>query len=598
MIIVAASNASAQSKTIASFTCGGASDQKVINQAIAALPAGVGGRVLLTEGSFKIDGPIVIDSDYVTIEGAGYGSYIYPQSPSVSMPAMIQIGATRNVSRVSVRSLRLYGGRDQGMASGNAIDVNGNNTDVRDIYIRQAAGNGIVLGSINSSNVFEQYLDNVYVQAPANDGIVMEQTVSDSELVRCIVVGGQQPVSETSMTLQPGAFGRHGFNLMGTNLKLTFCHAYFCLWSIYSTSWGMQVVGGEYETNVTGGIYQGNRSPDGLIMGALFYDNPGDCIKLDTSVSNHRIIGNSFVPGPRNGLPANAIELNGAVNNVVSSNVIYDVASGGNAIYAHGNASGNTIVGNSISPGGASPTGNGGNAVTLYDSATLNQVIANTLAGSVQERPGGAGTPSFNCIEDNTTVYGGAGVTLIGRGSAEDPINVPWQPGDNNLLLGSWDPALSPANTQLTAGVLYLVRLGARDDALTVSRLWWNVFTAGAGASRGTFTGLYDSTGALVASSADIGSSLAAAGPVAATLRTPYAMSRGQFVWAAIVCNLATTQPSLSKGTGGQTLAEIGNVPVTQARFATNGSGLTALPATITPSHNIFTAQTLWAGAS
>ena len=598
MITVAASNASSQSKSHADFVCGGASDQTVINQAINALPAGVGGRVLLTEGSFKIGGPIVLDADYLTLEGAGYGTYIYPQSPTVSMPAMIQLGATRNVSRVSLRSLRLYGGRDQGIASGNAIVVNGSNTDVRDIWIRQAASSGIVLGSINSSTVLEQYLDNVYVQAPASDGIVMEKTVADSEMVRCIVAGGQQPVSMSSMALQPGAFGRYGFNLMGTNLKLTFCHGYFCLWSIYSTSWGMQVLGGEFETNQIGAIYQGNRSPDGVIMSCMFYDNPTNCIKLDTGVSNHRILGNSFVPGPRGGLPAMAIELNGASNSIVGSNVIYQVAANGNGIYAHGNASGNTMVANSISPEGTSPTGNGGNAVTLYDSATLNQVIANTLAGSVQERAGGSGTPSFNTIEDNTIVYSGAGVTLIGQGSAADPINVPWQPGDNNLLLGSWDPALSPASTQLTAGVLYLVRLTARDDALTVSRLWWNVFTAGAGASRGTFTGLYDSNGARVATSSDIGSSLTSAGPVAATLTTPYKMYRGQAVWAAIVCNLATTQPFLAKGTGGQALAEVGNVPVTGARFATNGSGLTALPATITPSHNIFTAQTLWAGAS
>ena len=598
MITVAASNASSQSKSHADFVCGGASDQKVINQAIAALPAGVGGGVLLTEGSFKIDGPIVLDADYLTLGGAGYGTYIYPQSPSVSMPAMIQAGVTRNVSRISVRSLRLYGGRDQGIASGDAIDVNGSNIDVRDIYIRQPAGIGLGLGSIISASVLVQYLDNVYVQAPASDGIVLERTVADSELVRRIVAGGQQPVSDTSMALQPGAFGRYGFNLAGTNLKLTFCHGYFCLWSIYSTSWGMQVLGGEFETNQIGAIYQGNRSPDGVIMASLFYVNITDGIKLDTGVSNHRILGNSFVPGARNVYPAMAIELNGASNSIVGSNVVYQVAGSGYAIYAHGNASGNTIIGNTLSPEGASPTGDGGSAVTLSDSATLNQVIANTLAGSVQERAGGAGTPSFTTVEDNTFVYSGAGTTLIGQGSAEDPIGVPWQPGDNNLLLGSWDPALSPANTQLTAGVLYLVRLTARDAALTVSLLWWNVFTAGAGASRGTFAGLYDSGGARVATSADIGSSLTSAGPVAATLTTPYKMHRGQSVWAAIVCNLATTQPFLSKGTGGQVLAEVGSVPVTEARFATNGSGLTALPATITPSHNIFTAQTLWAGAS
>lgn len=597
MITVAASNSSQQSKQRADFVCSGSSDQAVINQAIAALPAGVGGLVHLAEGNYKIDGTINIDSDYIAFEGEGNGTYIYPQSPSVNMPAMLRVGVTKNVNYCLLRAFRMYGGYDQKMASGDAIQLRGSNHVLEHIYIRMAAVNGVNSASFDSSNVFELQFTDVLVRSSGTDCFVFTQQVSDSELIRCIAQGGQVPISDTDITLKPGAFGRYGFNIAGTNIKLSFCHAYFCTWGLYSTSWGLQVVGGEYETNQIGGIYQGNNSPRGNFEAIEFYDNVTNAIKLDTNVRMHRILGNSSRLGSRNRAPVNAFELNNSSQAIIGNNVIAQVMPGGNGVYLHGTSSQNLVQGNIIKPEADAPTGNGGNAVTMFDSASQNEIIANTLNGSIQELAGGAGTPSGNTVEDNNFFFPGAVVTLIGQGSAEDPIQVPWQPADNNLLMGTWDPGASPANTQLTAGVLYLVRLTAR-EALTVSRLWWNVFLAGAGASRGTFSGIYDSTGALVASSSDIGSSLTSTGPVAATLARSYTMYRGQFVWAAIVCNLATTQPSLSKGTGGDTIAEAGNVPVTQARFATNGAGLTALPAGITPSHNIFTAQTLWAGAS
>ena len=597
MIMVAASNASQQSRKNADFLCTGTGDEVVINEAIAALPAGVGGMVNLSEGTFNIAGSIKVDQDNVALTGDGYGTYIIPQSASVSMPAMVLVGATRNVNFCMVMMLRMYGGRDAGAATGNAIQMNGSNLHIHDVYIRQAASNGIAIGSIDTTTAFEHHLNNVYVRAPGNDGVVLTKQVADSELVRVLAVGGQQPVSETSVALPPGAFGRYGFNLAGTNIKLNFCHAYFNLWGLYSTSWGLQVFGGEYETNQIGGIYQGNNSPRGVIIGATFYDNISSGIMLDTNVRMQQLNGNVIRTGGRSTAPLNAIELNGSSQNIVNNNVIAQVAAGGNGIYLHGSASGNLLSGNLIKPEGDSPTGNGGSAVTMTDTASLNEIIGNTMSGSVREVASSAGTPSHNTVNDVNVIFPGAEVTLIGPGSVQEPPETPWQPSDNNLLMAAWDPGVSPANTQLTAGVLYLVRLTARDD-VTVSTLWWNVFTAGSGSSHGSFSGIYDASGALVAKSSDIGSSLTTAGPVAVTLAASYAMFRGQSVWAAILSNLATAQPSLAKGTGGQVLAEAGGLQVSQARFATNGSGLTTLPTAITPSRNTFTAQTLWAGAS
>jgi hypothetical protein len=72
-ITVAASNASLKSKQGADYVCDGTNDHLEINAAFAALPSGIGGRVLLTEGTFNISASIVPTS-LSTLEGQGWGT--------------------------------------------------------------------------------------------------------------------------------------------------------------------------------------------------------------------------------------------------------------------------------------------------------------------------------------------------------------------------------------------------------------------------------------------------------------------------------------------------------------------------------------------
>jgi hypothetical protein len=73
-ITVAASNTAVTSLALASadYVCTGSGDETIINTAIAALP-GVGGRVVLLEGTYTCTGPIIVDQNYVTLEGQGTG---------------------------------------------------------------------------------------------------------------------------------------------------------------------------------------------------------------------------------------------------------------------------------------------------------------------------------------------------------------------------------------------------------------------------------------------------------------------------------------------------------------------------------------------
>jgi hypothetical protein len=74
-IVIAASNASDKSKEGADYVCTGDSDNVIISQVIANLPE-VGGKVLLTEGTFNILGSIYVNKDNVQLSGFGMATCI------------------------------------------------------------------------------------------------------------------------------------------------------------------------------------------------------------------------------------------------------------------------------------------------------------------------------------------------------------------------------------------------------------------------------------------------------------------------------------------------------------------------------------------
>jgi hypothetical protein len=163
---------------------------------------------------------------------------------------------------------------------------------------------------------------------------------------------------------------------------------------------------------------------------------------------------------------------------------------------------------------------------------------------------------------------------------------VAWQPSDNGLLAANADPYLVSGAIVLAAGTLYLIKIPIRTAIPTVTNIELGLSASGAGASSGSFTGLYSSTGTLLSGSADIGTALAgAAGPLTLPLSAPPAAA-APFVWVAMLANLATTQPTLTRAQGLSTIPNVHLAPAS-LRFAANGTGLSSLPASITPGSNI-----------
>jgi hypothetical protein len=173
-----------------------------------------------------------------------------------------------------------------------------------------------------------------------------------------------------------------------------------------------------------------------------------------------------------------------------------------------------------------------------------------------------------------------------------------WNAADGGLLAQNFDPTGAPSTIALTAGTVYLSRINIR-AGMTVNNVWYAINTVGAGASTGCFVGLYNSAGTLLSASADQGAVFAGTtGPKSAALGAAQTLAAGTFVWAAMLCNLATTQVAPARSAANTVNANV-NLAAAQLRFATNATVQTTLPATITPASNVSPGSiNLWMGVS
>lgn len=202
---------------------------------------------------------------------------------------------------------------------------------------------------------------------------------------------------------------------------------------------------------------------------------------------------------------------------------------------------------------------------------------------------GGSGGVTLDTTAADIAAAGNQGAGAIGKAADSGHIHpaTTWLPADNGLLGAVADPYTYRQGQITTAGTVYLVKLPIR-VAQTISFLWWDVPTAGSGASTGSFTGLYSSAGTLLTGSSDIAASLTGTGAPKLTLTTPQALSAGTFVWAAILTNLASTQPNLGS-TPAPSVMLNANLAASAYRVAVNGTAQTSLPSTINPNSNTLT---------
>lgn len=160
-----------------------------------------------------------------------------------------------------------------------------------------------------------------------------------------------------------------------------------------------------------------------------------------------------------------------------------------------------------------------------------------------------------------------------------------WLPSDNGLV--AWSGWLPSASTATVNGTLYLIGLQVRKPVASGTRKGTvHVATAAIGpVASQNWMALIDSTGTTLGSAADIGTASTSSGPLTATLGT-FGLTV-QMYWLAVLLN-AATPAALGRPSSVTAIASLGNLNLTAAtaRWATAGTGLTAMPSSITPSAN------------
>lgn len=158
-------------------------------------------------------------------------------------------------------------------------------------------------------------------------------------------------------------------------------------------------------------------------------------------------------------------------------------------------------------------------------------------------------------------------------------------PANHGIVAWTYDPSLAPNASLLTNGTVYLAAVYAQRSVSITKIYWWVTAVAVTPTASQNFVGIYDSTGARLQTT-NVDADITSTGLKTTTI-TSQAITAGSFYWVAFVFNAATA-PTLARATGttgASSVVVMGQTAATY-RFATNGTGQTSLPASITPASN------------
>ena len=180
----------------------------------------------------------------------------------------------------------------------------------------------------------------------------------------------------------------------------------------------------------------------------------------------------------------------------------------------------------------------------------------------------------------------------------ENKISFRANPTDFGYASWNYDSSMAGGGSQPAAGVLQMTSLFL-PQATLITNVVLGVTIVGVTLTAGqNFAGLYDSTGALVDTSADQSTNWTSLGPKVMPLTTTHSLPAGTY-WVAMATT-GTTRPSFHRAGSFAGLGSIVNqgLTATTYRFATSGSGVTTLPASVTMSGRSVSDTTWWVAAS
>lgn len=220
----------------------------------------------------------------------------------------------------------------------------------------------------------------------------------------------------------------------------------------------------------------------------------------------------------------------------------------------------------------------GGSALDLADVTplvTVPTLVTYVLASTVGQVGGPAGP-----LDASTTVP---------DAQVAPPARRPSDHGVAGWTFPSWAIQSGGNANYAVVGQLYVGRLKVA-RATTLTKGWLYIATIPSGTPSNAYLGLYDSTGTLRASTTDQGAAWATTGLKSPSFAAGYVAAAGEYYIGVLIGGLSagSTMPALAQATIGGALTGLTNFNLTAGAgagllYGTTGSGLSALPASITP---------------
>lgn len=626
---------------------GVADDTAAITSALTAAAGVLGSVVIMPPGTYSISSPLIIPPQ-VRLQGT-HSSHIdsttcaiKPTAGFTGAAVLLMVDqATGGYSVVSNQQSIFNITLDCSLLTGNTIDgiqtqgfVHG--LIVEDVQIRNAPNHGMAFVSNGSGIGYSFRITRVAVFTSGSHGF--SPSITDCTWIDCEAIG----------------VGGSGFNFSGSAANSIFigCRAEFAgqngysfngSWGVGNGSGGMTFTGCSSDRSVGHGISITATGTVPLVFTNMMLrrdgsNGTGNSINVNGATIPITFNGVTVHPGVNDdgsgtASPITAVSVTNANYVNLATGWIHAITTaisngGGNTAFrvgpniglATGTTASPTYVNNN--PWGtdngstftANLNGNDQTGIKLVQAATFT----NLNNGMLEFTSGTAGTDYIfkaRVSGDANSRFGvnSSGQLNIGPGNAVFDTNLYRSSAgvlttDNNLSVGgnalgltkpsahsmvawTYDMQHCIAGKAGVAQTLYLAAVYV-NRAASVTKLYWGINTAGSGTVAGqNFVGLYNSAGTLV-TSAGIDARVTTTGPFTETISA--SVTPGQY-WVAFLIN-ATTMPQIYRA---QDLnAAFMNLGITAAanyRFATNGTGLSALPGTITPASNATAQFSYWA---
>lgn len=305
-VVVAASNAAAESIDRADYVCDGTDDDVQIQAAIDALPAS-GGKVLLTEGTFYIGATITLPTNKrMTLEGCG------PVTTELSLQngANVDMILAQGQQQV-VCNLSLNGNKANQSSTAYGIKVTQTKVWLDRLWIAEIETTGIYVVGTALQTAHANKITNCYLSGCGQDGLEFGTYSYDAQVVNTWI----------------GTSGRDGIRINTSNIMLQLVHSWGNTGSgvyVNSGSGGYaQIIGGYFETNLDRGIRIGSTSPGCVIQGCLIRRNKTQGIY---NFSGHKMVvtGCTFSENGYGSAGASGIRVDTVNGAVVVGNTFYD----------------------------------------------------------------------------------------------------------------------------------------------------------------------------------------------------------------------------------------------------------------------------------